>query len=86
MLLLDELAPMQNKQVLVSEAADDLCMMPSAKGGIRQPVPPHTHTQGTAHHHHHHQRAENVSRVELLCGSRLNSRGSSAEVALIEEN
>ena len=43
MLLLDELPAMQNKQVLVSEAADDFHMMPSAKGGIRQSVP-HTHT------------------------------------------
>ena len=40
MLLLDELPAMQNTQVLVSEAADDFRMMPSAKGGIRQPVPP----------------------------------------------
>ena len=85
MLLLDELPAMQTTQVLVSEAADDFRMMPSAKGGIRQPEPP-PHTKNTAHHHHHHQRAENVLRFELLFGSRLNSRGSSAEVALIEEN
>jgi hypothetical protein len=46
MLLLDELPAMQNKQVLVSEAADDFHMMPSAKGGVIQSVPP-THTHKT---------------------------------------